>query len=93
MIVSFRDKRTEAVADGKTPKGFPAELVRGAQRKLAMLNAARRLEDLKQPPGNRLRALTGDRRGLHALRLNDQFRLCFQWTDAGAEDVEILDYH
>ena len=93
MILSFKDKRTEAVADGKASKGFPAELVRGAQRKLAMVNAALRLDDLKSPPGNRLHALSGDRKGQHAMRINDQFRLCFRWTEGGAEDVEINDCH
>ena len=93
MILSFRDKRTAAVADGRTPKGFPADLVRGAQRKLAMLAAATRLDDLKSPPGNGLHALSADREGQHAIKLNDQFRLCFRWTEGGAEDVEIIDYH
>ena len=93
MILSFRDKRTAAVAAGRAPKGFPTELVRGAQRKLAMLSAATRLDDLKSPPGNNLHVLSGDRNGQHAIRINDQFRLCFRWTDGGAEDVEIVDYH
>ena len=93
MILSFKDKLTQAVAEGRAPKGFPAELVRGAQRKLAMLNAARRLDDLKSPPGNNLHALSADRKGRYALRINDEFRLCFRWTEGGAEDVEITDYH
>lgn len=93
MILSYKDKRTEAVAEGRAPKGFPSELVRGAQRKLAILNAARILDDLKSPPGNRLHALSGDRQGSHAIRINDQFRLCFRWTEAGAAEVEIIDYH
>jgi proteic killer suppression protein len=92
VILSFKDKLTQAVAEGRGPKGFPTELVRGAQRKLAMLNAARRLDDLKSPPGNNLHALSADRKGQHALRINDQFRLCFRWTEGGAEDVEITDY-
>jgi proteic killer suppression protein len=62
-------------------------------RKLAMLNQAARLDDLRVPPGNRLEALTGDRVGQHSVRVNDQFRVCFRWTDAGPEDVEIVDYH
>ena len=93
MILSFKDKRTEAIAEGKASKGFPAELVRGAQRKLAMLNAALRLDDLKSPPGANLHALSGRRKGQHAIRINDQFRICFRWADGGAEDVEIVDYH
>ena len=64
-----------------------------AMRKLAMLNQAARLDDLRIPPGNRLEALTGDRAGQHSIRVNDQFRVCFRWTDAGPEDVEITDYH
>lgn len=64
-----------------------------AMRKLAMLNQAGRLDDLRVPPGNRLEALKGDRAGQHSVRVNDQFRVCFRWTDAGPEDVEIVDYH
>lgn len=92
MILSFKDKRTQTVAAGAAPKGFPADLVRAAQRKLAMLNAALRLEDLKAPPGNQLHALSGDRKGQYAIRINDQFRVCFRWSEGGAEDVEIVDY-
>ena len=62
-------------------------------RKLAMLNQAARLDDLRIPPGNRLEALRRDRAGQHSIRVNDQFRVCFRWTDAGPEDVEIVDYH
>ncbi len=64
-----------------------------AMRKLAMLNQAGRLDDLRVPPGNRLEALKGDRAGHHSIRVNDQFRVCFRWTGAGPEDVEIVDYH
>ena len=64
-----------------------------AMRKLAMLNQAGRLADLRVPPGNRLEPLEGDRAGQHSIRVNDQFRICFRWTDAGPEDVEIADYH
>jgi toxin HigB-1 len=64
-----------------------------AMRKLAMLNQAARLDDLRVPPGNRLEALRGDRAGQHSIRVNDQFRVCFRWTDAGPEAVEIVDYH
>ena len=64
-----------------------------AMRKLAMLNQAARLDDLRIPPGNRLEALRRDRAGQHSIRVNDQFRVCFRWTDAGPEDVEIVDYH
>ena len=83
MISSFRDKATEAVFNGESPKGFPADLVKVARRKLRYLNAAGDLGDLKSPPGNRLEALTGDRKGQHSIRINDQFRVCFVWTAEG----------
>jgi proteic killer suppression protein len=93
MIRSFRDKRTEAVAGGSVPKGFPADLVRSAQRKLFMIENATELFDLNTPPGNRLEALKGDRKGQHSIRINDQFRVCFRWAGGHAEEVEITDYH
>lgn len=93
MIRSFKDKTAEAVWNGKAPKGFPSDLVRPAQRKLAMLAAAITLEALRQPPGNHLEALTGDRKGQHSIRVNGQWRVCFVWRDGGAENVEIVDYH
>lgn len=93
MIKAFRDKRTEAVFDGESPKGFPADLVKVARRKLRYLHAAVSLDDLRSPPGNRLEALTGDRKGQHSIRVNDQFRICFVWTTDGPTDVEITDYH
>lgn len=93
MIRSFKNKTSEAVSTGKASKGFPADLVRVAQRKLFMLDNAAELMDLRVPPGNRLEALKGDRAGQHSIRINDQFRICFRWTDGGAEEVEITDYH
>jgi proteic killer suppression protein len=93
MIKSFKSKVEEAVFDGKCPKGFPADLFKAARRKLRMVHAAAKLDDLRCPPGNRLEALSGDRAGQHSIRINDQFRICFRWTDAGAENVEIVDYH
>jgi len=93
MIKSFKGKVTEAVAAGKASKGFPSDLVRAAQRKLVMIQSAAELKDLISPPGNRLEALKGDRKGQHSIRINDQFRICFRWTDSHAEDVEITDYH
>ena len=94
MILGFRDTWAERLFQGQAPgKGFPADLVRVARRKLRMLNQARQLDDLKYPPGNRLEALKGDRAGRHSIRINDQFRLCFVWTDGGPSDVEIVDYH
>jgi proteic killer suppression protein len=93
MIQSFRDKRTAAVFQGRLPKGFPADLLKVAQRKLAMLDAATMLQDLKAPPNNQLEALKRDRVGQHSIRVNDKWRLCFVWRDGDAHDVEITDYH
>jgi proteic killer suppression protein len=93
VIRTFRDKTTEAVFDGETPKGFPADLVKVARRKLRYLHAAATLGDLRSPPGNRLEALTGDRKGQHSIRINDQFRVCFVWTTEGPIEVEVVDYH
>jgi len=94
MIKSFADKRAEAIFEGRDPgKGFPPDLIRPARRKLIMLAEARELKDLRSPPANRLEALQGERAGQHSIRINDQFRLCFVWTGADAEQVEIADYH
>jgi toxin HigB-1 len=93
MIHNFKTKDAEAVWNGKTPKGFPSDLVRPAQRKLAMLAAAIDLIALRQPPGNRLEALKGNREGQHSIRINDQWRICFVWRDSAVHDVEIVDYH
>jgi len=93
VIRSFRNKTTEAVFNGESPKGFPADLVKAARRKLRYLNAAVDLGDLRAPPGNRLEALAGDEKGQHSIRINDQFRLCFVWATEGPEEVEIVDYH
>ncbi|WP_395337659.1 type II toxin-antitoxin system RelE/ParE family toxin (plasmid) [Novosphingobium sp. BL-8H] len=78
---------------GKPGKGFPADLLRAAVRKVAMLEAAAVLEDLRSPPGNMLEALSGDREGQHSIRINGQWRICFVWTEQGPEAVEIVDYH
>ncbi|MCW5697249.1 MAG: type II toxin-antitoxin system RelE/ParE family toxin [Bauldia sp.] len=93
MIRSYKDRTTGAVAAGRSPKGFPADLIKAARRKLVMLENAVALDDLKSPPGNKLHRLEKDRAGQHAIWINAQFRLCFRWTDAGPEDVEITDYH
>jgi proteic killer suppression protein len=93
VIRSFRDRITEAVFAGESPKGFPSDLVKVGRRKLRYLNAAADLADLKSPPGNRLESLAGDRKGQHSIRVNDQFRVCFVWTSRGPTDVEIVDYH
>ena len=93
MIRSFRDRRTAAIFADILPKGVATELASGARRKLRLLDAAARLDDLKAPPGNRLEALRGNRAGQHSIRVNDQWRLCFLWRDGGAETVELVDDH
>jgi proteic killer suppression protein len=93
VIRSFRDKTTEAVFNGESPKGLPADLVKVARRKLRYLDAAGNLGDVRSPPGNRLDVLAGDRKGQHSIRINDQFRVCVVWTAEGPADVEIVDYH
>ena len=93
MIRSFKDRVTEAVFQGESQKGFPASLVKVARRKLGYLDAAVDLNDLRAPPGNKLEALRRDREGQHSIRVNDQFRVCFIWTEEGPKDVEIIDYH
>ena len=92
MIVSFRDTDTDSLARGRRVRRFQAvETV--ARRKLRQLEIAGRLDDLKVPPGNRLERLRGDREGQYSIRINDQFRVCFRWTEAGPTEVEIVDYH
>ena len=93
MIRSFKDSKVEEIAAGKAPKGFPANMLRSTRQKLYYLAAAKELNDLRVPPGNHLEALKGKRRGQHSIRINDKFRICFVWTNGGAEDVEIVDYH
>ena len=93
MIRGFKDRTTEAVFRGESPKGFPSDLVKVARRKLGYLDAAVDLRDLRLPPGNRLESLSGDRRGQYSIRINDQFRICFTWTPEGPTDVEVTDYH
>ena len=92
MIVSFRGSDAEALAAGRPVRRL-ARIAAVARRKLRQLEIAGRLEDLAVPPGNRLEKLKGDRKGQCSIRVNDQFRICFRWTAAGAEDVEIVDYH
>ena len=92
MIRSFKCGDTEALSKGARVKRF-ANIAAIARRKLRQLEIAGRLEDLRIPPGNRLEALKGDRAGQYSIRINDQWRVCFRWTKAGAEDVEIVDYH
>ena len=93
MIRSFRDRDTEALFGRGRPRGLPGSILRTALRKLAMVNAAADLADLRVPPGNRLEKLSGSREGQHSIRINDQWRLCFVWREGDAHDVEITDYH
>ena len=91
MIVSFKCKETQAPFEGRSVKRFKA-IARVAERKLAQLHAAQTLAFLRSPPGNMLESLKGDRKGQHSIRINDQWRLCFVWSDTGPSDVEIVDY-
>jgi proteic killer suppression protein len=93
MIRSFADTETEKLFRRERVRKLPQDIQRTALRKLAQLDAAIALEDLRVPPGNRLEALTGDRAGQHSIRINDQWRVCFVWAADGAESVEIVDYH
>lgn len=92
MIRSFRCAYTEALSKGVRVRRF-VSIATVARRKLRQLEIATRLDDLRAPPGNRLEALRGDRSGQYSIRINDRWRVCFRWTEAGAEDVEIVDYH
>ena len=92
MIKSFKCAATESLFNGIRVRRF-VNMEAVAMRKLAMLNRAGRLDDLRVPPGNRLEALKGRLAGRHSIRVNDQFRVCFRWTTDGPEDVEIVDYH
>jgi proteic killer suppression protein len=93
VILSFADKRTEAVWLREQTKRISPELQRLAHRKLLVLNRVIRIDELRVPPGNNLKALAGNRAGQHSIRVNDQWRICFTWTAAGVEAVELVDYH
>jgi toxin HigB-1 len=93
MIRSYRGKFARAVMDREVPKGFPADVLKVARRKLVMVNNAQVLGDLASPPANRLEALKGALKGKHSIRVNDQWRIVFRWTNDGPEEVEITDYH
>ncbi len=93
MIKTFADRRTAAVFAGHAVRGLAPQLQRRARAKLLAIDASVRLDDLRAPPGNRLEALRGDRRGQYGIRVNDQWRICFVWRDGEAWEVEIVDYH
>jgi len=97
MIVSFKNEGSEDIFDGKISRAarklLPTNLFRIASRKLDQLDSVTALEELMIPPGNRLELLTGDRAGQYSIRINQQYRICFVWTDAGPDEVEVVDYH
>lgn len=93
MIRSFRDRDTERLFSREPVRRWAVDLQRTGLRKLRMLDAAERVEDLRIPPGNRLERLAGDRAGEYSIRINDQWRVCFRWRSSDAYDVEIVDYH
>ena len=98
MIVSFRDSGTEAIFDGtiankKARRSLPMNLWKIAQRKFTVMAGTLDLDDLKVPPNNHLEALEDDREGQHSIRINDQYRICFVWTEQGPTEVEVVDYH
>lgn len=93
MIRDFADIEAERLFRGQRPKKLPTQIHRSALRKLLVLDAAETLQDLRVPPGNRLEKLRGNRAGQHSIRINDQWRICFEWHDGDAYSVEITDYH
>jgi toxin HigB-1 len=94
MIVSFASKETELIFNEVRSRSFPEDIQRTALRKLRIIEAATSILDLQVPPGNRIEKLSGDREGQYSIRINDQWRICFTWTDENnAQDVEIIDYH
>ncbi|QMW22143.1 type II toxin-antitoxin system RelE/ParE family toxin [Sandaracinobacteroides saxicola] len=93
MISSFKDRAARSIFEGKLARSLPPNLQTRAFTKLAMLHAAETLDDLRNPPGNRLHALSGDRDGQHSISISMQWRICFVWKDGHVHDVEIVDYH
>jgi proteic killer suppression protein len=93
VIKSFGDKRTAALFAGYSVKGLPNQIQRRGRAKLFAVDAAKQLDDLRIPPGNRLEALHGNRRGQHSVRINAQWRICFEWHEGTAWNVEVVDYH
>jgi toxin HigB-1 len=93
MILNFADKETERIWLGEVSRRLPTEIQSIARRKLRMINNARRFDDLRIPPANRMEALKGNMKGQHSIRINDQWRICFRWSESGVADVEIVDCH
>ena len=93
MIRTFADKEAKRIWQGTPSRKLPTGIQQVARRKLRMLNNAATLDDLRVPPANRLEALKGNRKGQHSIRINNQWRICFQWKEGDALDVEIVDYH
>jgi proteic killer suppression protein len=93
MLRSIASKETAAIFTGLAVRRLPPEMQQTARRKLKQLDAARIIDELRIPPGNRLETLKGGRKGQWSIRINDQWRICFRWEDGNAEDVEIVDYH
>ena len=93
MIKGFADKRTAAIFAGYAVRGLPMQIQKRSRAKLLAIDAAAQLDDLRVPPGNRLEALRGDRKGQHSIRVNNQWRICFAWRENAAWDAEIVDYH
>ncbi|MCK4447212.1 MAG: type II toxin-antitoxin system RelE/ParE family toxin [Candidatus Marinimicrobia bacterium] len=93
MIKFFKCKETKKIFERAFSRKFPEKIQGVAFRKLRMLNRSQTIKDLKVPPGNRLKALSGDRIGQHSIRINDQWRICFVWNDGEVTDVEIVNYH
>lgn len=91
--MKFKCKYTEKIHNGKFTKKFGPHLIKAAREQLLVLDKAKNLEDLRNPPGNRLEVLRDDRAGQHSIRINDQWRICFRWIDDEAVDVEVVDYH
>ena len=93
MIISFGSKETDELFHGANPRGVPPSIRQAARRKLDLINAAVAVQDLRVPPGNKLEALHGDRKGQYSIRINDQWRVCFRFSAGAAFDVEVVDYH
>lgn len=93
MILSFADEAAKAIFDDFAPPKLPPSIIKTARRKLIQLNNSASLSDLRIPPGNKLEALKGNRKGQYSIRINDQWRICFTWSGSDASNVEIVDYH